>query len=184
MSFSTKYKGGELSCIMRILSIFGVVRQQQMRLLFHHMSDAAYGKVLTKLHDEGHIFCPKDGERLASSRLMMNRMKNDVGSVNCFWVFILIRDSILDFCAGDSPTLATIATRDKMIDLIPVTAGSLQAINEMADSTPPDTTRFLVVSDYRMKDSLRFRTKNDYITVVDEYGDIEAYEMRGQDEEQ
>ena len=49
MSFASRIKGKEMACIVRILEIFGVVEQRQMRELFSRLSDEAYGKILSHL---------------------------------------------------------------------------------------------------------------------------------------
>ncbi len=39
--------------MIRLLTIFGVVEQRQMRLLFDHMSNRSYGQILARLRQEG-----------------------------------------------------------------------------------------------------------------------------------
>ena len=53
MKFANEVRGHEVAVIIRLLTIFGVVEQRQMRLLFNHMSNRAYGQALSLLRREG-----------------------------------------------------------------------------------------------------------------------------------
>lgn len=176
MSFSATVKGHEVSYITRLLEVFGVVEQRQMRSLFSHLNDEAYGKILSRLHKEGRIYWAKDGIRLAASRLTMDRTDPE-SSVMCFWVFVQMRKSIQDFCAGDPPALMTVTTKEKMIDLIPVSSDSIDEINRHMDDIPEQTKRFLVTKDLQLLAGVSRRFKNDYVLLVDAGGNVETYEL-------
>ena len=120
MSFASRIKGKEMACIVRILEIFGVVEQRQMRELFSRLSDEAYGKILSHLNSDGLVYWAKDGVRLAASRLTLERTDFDA-SVMCFWAFVKMKDKIEDFCSGDPPALITVTTGANTVDLIPKT---------------------------------------------------------------
>lgn len=61
MKFSGTMKGRELTVIIKLLTIFGVVEQRQLRLLFDYMPTNAYGKVLSHLKREGLAYFSVDG---------------------------------------------------------------------------------------------------------------------------
>ena len=48
MKFSNTVRRREVVFMIRLLTIFGVVEQRQMRLLFDHMSNRSYGQILGK----------------------------------------------------------------------------------------------------------------------------------------
>ena len=52
MSFASKYRGKELTVMVKLLSVFGVVEVRQMRELFSHLDTKKYGKIMTLLHRE------------------------------------------------------------------------------------------------------------------------------------
>ena len=174
MSFTSEVKGREMAYIMRILEVFGVVEQQQMRRLFSHLGDEAYGKILSRLHKEGQVYWARDGVRLAASRLTMERTDFE-SSMLCFWVFIKLKDSIRDFCSGESPTLVTLTTKERIIDLIPVTANNAEEINRYMNEIPEETKRVLVLNEPRLIAGINWRDKNDFVLQVDSRGDIEIY---------
>ena len=49
MKFSNTVRRREVVFMIRLLTIFGVVEQRQMRLLFDHMSNRSYGQILARL---------------------------------------------------------------------------------------------------------------------------------------
>ena len=53
MKFAYAARDREVAFIIRLLTIFGVVEQRQMRLLFDHMSNRSYGQILARLRQEG-----------------------------------------------------------------------------------------------------------------------------------
>ena len=53
MKFSNTVRRREVAFMIRLLTIFGVVEQRQMRLLFDHMSNRSYGQILARLRQEG-----------------------------------------------------------------------------------------------------------------------------------
>ena len=62
MTFARAVKNKELAYISRLLSIFGVVEERQMRLLFQHLEAKDYGKIMTRLHREGMIYRTPDAK--------------------------------------------------------------------------------------------------------------------------
>ena len=46
MSFASKYRGKELTVMVKLLSVFGVVEVRQMRELFSHLDTKKYGKIM------------------------------------------------------------------------------------------------------------------------------------------
>ena len=53
MKFAYAARDREVAFIIRLLTIFGVVEQRQMRLLFNHLSNRSYGQILARLRREG-----------------------------------------------------------------------------------------------------------------------------------
>ncbi len=53
MKFAYAARDREVAFMIRLLTIFGVVEQRQMRLLFDHMSNRSYGQILARLRQEG-----------------------------------------------------------------------------------------------------------------------------------
>ena len=97
MSFASKYRGKELTVMVKLLSVFGVVEVRQMRELFSHLDTKKYGKIMTLLHREGMVYTTPDAKYLASNR--MSAAKVDISSsVSClFGALISIKDSIQEF---------------------------------------------------------------------------------------
>ncbi len=176
MSFESSVKGHEVSYITRLLEVFGVVEQRQMRTLFSHLSDEAYGKILSRLSKEGQIFWAKDGIRLAASRLTMERTSYE-SSAMCFWVFVKLKRDVVDFCAGDPPAIVTISTKSSVIDIIPVSSGTIDEIDWGMEAIPDQTKRFLVTKDLQLLAGVARRFKNDYVLLVDDSGNVETYEL-------
>ena len=65
MKFSNTVRRREVAFMIRLLTIFGVVEQRQMRLLFDHMSNRSYGQILARLRQEGLAYFSPDGQFLA-----------------------------------------------------------------------------------------------------------------------
>lgn len=53
MSFATVVGDRQLAYITKILAIFGVVEERQMRELFSYLPAAKYGRIMTRLSSEG-----------------------------------------------------------------------------------------------------------------------------------
>ena len=102
MKFAYAARDREVAFIIRLLTIFGVVEQRQMRLLFNHLSNRSYGQILARLRREGLAYFSPDGQFLATSRYSLDHGKT-LESVMVFWAFIKMRDNVLDFCASDPP---------------------------------------------------------------------------------
>ena len=174
MSFSHVYKGRELAVIGQILSVFGVVKQCQLRQLFSYMSDNDYGKILSVLKREGLAYFTSDGRYISTSRYSMNYEKCQ-DAVLTFWAFIHLRDRIQDFCACDPPSILTFTTEDKNCDLIPGSPSNMAAINVQADNMPENNLRFIVVKNLRDAEDLLPRYENDYLMLVAPDGKANYY---------
>ena len=55
MSFARKSKGCETATILQLLSIMGAVEDRQLRILFAHLSDQDYGRILYRMQRDGVI---------------------------------------------------------------------------------------------------------------------------------
>lgn len=174
MSFARAVRQKELAAITTLLALFGVVEERQMRVLFGHLNDTAYGKIMSRLRTEGMVYRSPDSKYLATNQYTYQRTDKE-SSVNCFWAFICVKDKVQDFCAGEAPTLVTIAAKDHDYDLIPVTSKSIALINCAADDIPEQTIRYLVTSDLKLVKGIDRRWKNDYVLYVKEHGEVEAY---------
>ncbi len=174
MTFANTVKGREIAYVTRLLNIFGVVEQRQLRSLFSHMSDGEYGLLLSRLNSEGMICWLKDGTELAASRLTAGRRSKE--KIRCFWAFIRLKDKIRDFCAADPPALASILTSKEDCLLIPVTDDNSGAINAHAASLPDETIRFFVARSIQDIDGIVPRGENDYVLLIDDAGATETYE--------
>ena len=176
MTFAKNSKGREIAFIMRLVNTFGLVEQRQMRKLFAHMNDKAYGMILSRLNNEGLIHWQKNGEDLAASRMTPGKHLNDE-RVRCFWAFIAMKDAIRDYCAGDPPVLMSFLTDAEDCVMIPVTEYNIDAINAHAVSLPDETIRFLVARFIQDVDGVVPRGRNDYVLLVDDTGQTETYEL-------
>ena len=176
MSFASRSSKKELLIISRLLSIFGIVEERQMRILFKHLPPKNYGKIMTRLHREGLLYYTPDGKYIASNSIQAKNSDCRSGVLG-FWAFIKIRDKMQDFCAGESPAIATVASFDTDYDLIPITEDNLVRINEMADDVPDHTVRYLITDDLQKIVGVDRRMKNDYVLHINDNGEIETYEM-------
>ena len=61
MKFAYAARDREVAFIIRLLTIFGVVEQRQMRLLFNHLSNRSYGQILARLRREGLAYFSPEG---------------------------------------------------------------------------------------------------------------------------
>ena len=176
MSFATKSRKKELPFISRLLSIFGIVEERQMRILFSHLSPKNYGKIITLMHREGLVYFTPDGKYIASNETQARRSDRK-SCVLCFWAFIKIRDMMQDFCAGEEPALVTVASYERDYDLIPITEDNLKLINDSIDEIPEHSVRYLITDDLQKIVGIDRRMKNDYLLHINENGEIETYEM-------
>lgn len=176
MSFASKYRGKELTVMVKLLSVFGVVEVRQMRELFSHLDAKKYGKIMTLLHREGMVYTTPDAKYLASNR--MSAAKVDISSsVSCFWALISIKDSIQDFCAGEMPALLTVSATGFDYDLIPVSEKALSLINDTCFELPDGVRRLLVMRSINDAVKIERRMKNDFVIVVGEDGVTGSYEL-------
>jgi len=176
MSFVGTVKGRELAYITRILSVFGVVEERQMRTLFTFLSDKDYGRIMTRLQREGLVYRTSDAKYLAVSEFTY--AKADVeSSVRCFWAFIQVKDKMQDFCAACPPAIVTIASKAKDYDLIPLDAKTIELVNESLEDTDERGVRFLVTDDLMNIAKIERREKNDFVIHVKHDGETEIYEL-------
>ena len=68
MSFATVVGDRQLAYITKILAIFGVVEERQMRELFSYLPAAKYGRIMTRLSSEGLVYRTSDAKYLSTSR--------------------------------------------------------------------------------------------------------------------
>lgn len=176
MTFARAVKNKELAYISRLISIFGVVEERQMRLLFQHLDSKDYGKIMTRLHREGMIYRTPDAKYLAPSELTAKRTDRR-NSVLCFWAFIQIRDKAQDFCKGEPPTVITVASKSTDYDVIPLSKENIPLINKLGDEIPERSVRYLVTDDLKLITGVERRMKNDYVLHINEDGAIETYEL-------
>ena len=177
MKYSRTSKGRVLPVAIQILTIFGVVEQRQLRLLFDFLSDNNFGKILSLLKREGFIFISPDGKFIASSRYTMVH-KKPLESVMTFWAFIYLRDRITDFCASDPPSILTFTASGRDYDLIPGSDENLPAINEQAYSVPDETVRLIVTKTLDIREQVEARKENDYLVLVGQDGVQQFYRLK------
>ena len=135
MKFSNTVRRREVAFMIRLLTIFGVVEQRQMRLLFDHMSNRSYGQILARLRQEGLAYFSPDGQFLATSRYSLDHGKTQE-AIMAFWAFIQMRDHVLDFCASEPPAILSFSSADKDYDLISGNRGPRPAAAISHRSTP------------------------------------------------
>lgn len=176
MSFANKYRGKELTVMVKLISIFGVVEVRQMRELFSHLNPKTYGKIMNRLHMEGMVFTTPDAKYLASNRLSTDKIDIE-SSVSCFWALISIKDSIMDFCAGEMPALLTVSAANYDYDLIPVNEKALTLINDSAFELPESVRRLLIVRSINDANMVERRMKNDFLLVTGKDGVTGSYEL-------
>ena len=176
MSFVGTVKDRELAYITRILSIFGVVEERQMRKLFSHLNDKDYGRIMARIHREGLAYRNADAKYLAVSEFTLE--KTDIeSSVRCFWAFIQIKDKIHDFCASSPPAIITISSKSKDYDLIPLDAKTIEIVNGAMYDIGEQVVRFLVTDDLMNITRIDRREKNDFVIHVKPSGETEIYEL-------
>ena len=176
MSFASMVKERQVVYITRLLSIFGVVEERQMRSLFSFLSDQRYGAMISVLHREGTAKRSPDAKYIASSRMSLTRTDIKT-SVMCFWAFIAGKDKVLDFCAGEAPTMVTISGQKGDYDIIPVTPKNIEQVNLASYELPESTVRLLVTDDLESLTQLDRRVRNDLVLLVGKDGVTETYEL-------
>ena len=175
MSFASMVKERQVVYITRLLSIFGVVEERQMRSLFSFLNDQRYGAMISVLHREGTAKRSPDAKYIASSRMSLTRTDIKT-SVMCFWAFIAVKDKVLDFCAGEAPTMVTISGQKGVYDIIPVTPKNIEQVNPSYE-LPESTVRLLVTNDLESLTQLDRRVRNDLVLLVGKDGVTETYEL-------
>lgn len=176
MKFAYAARDHEVVFIIRLLTIFGVVEQRQMRLLFDHLSNRSYGQILARLRREGLAYFSPDGQFLATSRYSLSHGKT-LDSVMVFWAFIKMRDNVLDFCASDPPAMLSFSSASKDYDLIPGSKQNIPAINAARTVIPEATVRLIVVDALSALDEIEPRLVNDYGVLVGPNGVEQIYKM-------
>ena len=176
MLFHLATKGKELPYISQLLSIFGIVEARQMRLLFSHLTDYRYGKIMARLHQEGMIYYESGGRYLCSRGYTLDPTRMQ-GSIRAFWVLIKLKDKAKGIFAGDPPALLSFSTGNTDYDMVPVNTGDLEKIAICPRYLPKDVRRLLIVSSMDETDGFAFRPQNDYVVEVSEDGDVQMYKM-------
>ena len=176
MSFKSMVKNHELAYVTKIITIFGVVEERQMRRLFSFLSESEYGKIMTLLAREGQFYRTPDARYLAASRRQLDKLHIS-SSVDCFWAFLELKDRVHDFCAGEPPAIITMLAKTTDYDLIPISSENTKQVNDNAEELPERTVRFLVTRDLEFLTEIDRRIKNDYAILVDENGVVETYEL-------
>lgn len=176
MKFANAARGREVAFFIRLLTIFGVVEQRQMRLLFDHMSNRSYGQILARLRREGLAYFSPDGQFLATSRYSLDHGKT-LESVMAFWAFIKMRDNVLDFCASEPPAILSFSSAAKDYDLIPGSRQNIPSINAARTMIPEATVRLIVIDNLDLLDEVEPRTANDYGVLVGSNGVEQIYKM-------
>ena len=176
MKFAYAARDREVAFIIRLLTIFGVVEQRQMRLLFNQLSNRSYGQILARLRREGLAYFSPDGQFLATSRYSLDHGKT-LESVMVFWAFIKMRDNVLDFCASDPPAILSFSSAAKDYDLIPGSKQNIPAINAARTVVAEATVRLIVVDDLSTLDEVEPRLVNDYGILVGPNGVEQIYKM-------
>ena len=176
MKFSKSVRKREAAFIIRLLTIFGVVEQRQMRLLFRHMDNCSYGQILARLRREGLVYFSPDGQFLATSRYSLDHGKTQE-SIMAFWAFIRMRDHVLDFCASEPPAILSFSSADKDYDLLSGSRRNIPSINASRALVPDASIRLIVVDDLIVLDELIPRDNNDYGVLVSSDGVEQIYKM-------
>lgn len=174
MKFANTARGQEVAYIIRLLTIFGVVEQRQMRLLFNYMSNRAYGEVLSRIRLEGLAYFSKDGQFIATNRYSLDRGKTQE-SVMAFWAFIKMRDYVKEFCASEPPAILSFNSDAKEYDLIPGTSQNIPAINASRGNISEKTVRLIVTDAMENLESIETRELNDYAVLVGAGGVEQIY---------
>lgn len=162
--------------MVKLISIFGILEVRQVREMFSHLSDRQYGKIMSRLHQEGMVYTLSDAEHLASNRLSAQKI-NMEDSVSCFWALIQIKDSIQDFCAGEMPALLTVSAGSADYDIIPVNQKAITLINDACFEIPSHVRRLLVVRSINDAQMIERRLQNDFVVVVGPDGVTGTYEL-------
>lgn len=176
MKFAYAARDHEVVFIIRLLTIFGVVEQRQMRLLFDHLSNRSYGQILARLRREGLAYFSPDGQFLATNRYSLDHGKT-LESVMAFWAFIKMRDNVLDFCASEPPAILSFSSAAKDYDLIPGSRQNIPAINAARTMIPAATVRLIVTNNLDLLDEVEPRAANDFGILVGPDGVEQIYKM-------
>ncbi len=167
MPFSKDFKGQELTVLIRLLTIFGVVEHRQLRMLLNYLNDSDYGKILSALKREGRVYISPDNRYVSLSKYAMNHSRKQ-DSICTFWAFIHLKNRVKDFCASEPPSILTFSSGIADFDLVPGSKQNIAAINAQADVISAATTRFIVVSSLDEKDALEPRPDKDYLVLIDQ----------------
>lgn len=176
MKFAIASRGQEITFIIRLLTIFGVVELRQMRALFDHLSKSAYGQILTLLRREGLAYFSPDGLFLTTNRHSLDRGKMHE-SIMTFWVFIKMRDNVQEFCASEPPAIMSFSSASKDYDVIPGSPENIPAINAARSAIPKESVRLIAVEDLQILDEIVPREDNDYGVLVGPDGVQEIYKI-------
>ncbi len=174
MEFTKVYRHQELAAIAKLLSVFGIVEERQLRKLFVHLKDKEYGRLLSAIKREGFVSFFSEGRYIAAPNFIPEPAKSR-DSILVFWCFIHFRSRIEDFCGSDPPTLLTFSSEDKECDLIPGTPANVAAINAQADQINSEVRRFIVTRTKDDVSGVELRPSNDYLVFVDDEGNCTLF---------
>ena len=175
MSFATMVKGKESTVILNLISIFGVIEDQQLRELFDFMSGNQYLHIIKELQHNSVISWSENRHFIFSSRPLFERIDID-GRILCFSAFKYIKNNVREFSIGPPPTVVIVSNGSKTYDLIPIKAG-IEAINAQADLMPDDAVRFLVGRNLSEYEGVVHRFRNDFAALVTPEGKLNLYEL-------
>ena len=174
MSLAAVSMGKEIAFMTALLAIFGAVEARQMRILFEHLSDDQYAKIMTRLRREGFVWYGSGGRYIAASEHAANYVDLNK-SVMMFWAFISIRHLVQEISSGDGETVLTFMSGRAEYDLIYMDRSNHEEILAGSARLGAKIRRLFVVSDLSDCDGMKFRTQNDFILVVAEDGSVETY---------
>lgn len=176
MSFKEMVGNREIHYISMLISCFGIVEAEQMRRLFDYLSSAQYGSIMSRLRRDG-MFCTSSDALLLAQNSHAFKALNPDERVMAFEVFIVLRDRITDFSAGDPPAIAALASNENDFALIPVLPERIDLINVSAGRIPDETRRLLVTRDLDLVAGIDRRYKNDYVFHIAPDKKVETYEL-------
>jgi len=177
MEFTKTYRHQELAAVSKLLSVFGVIEERQLRKLFAHLQDREYGRLLSAVRREGFASFTSGGRYITVPNLDPDP-ERVLDAVLVFWSFYHFRKRIEDFCESDPPALLTFSYEGKDYDLIPGTPANVAAINAQTDRVLPGTTRFIVTGKTGNVPGLELRPVNDYLVAVADDGSCTLLKMK------
>lgn len=175
MSFAEAVKGKEEIAILNLVSIFGVIEDQQLRDLFDFLPSRSYLRIIKEFQHNGVISWSEDRHFIFSSKPLFERIDID-GRVLCFSAFKYIKNNVREFSIGPPPTVIIVSNGATTYDLIPINVG-IEAINAQADMMPDDAVRFLVGRELSEYAGVIHRFNNDFAALVTQEGKLNLYKL-------